>query len=657
MCILLFVSTPVHAINSKIGLNSCGIDGDIQIKAPSSSVTLDFPTPSKAQIQSAAATIVLTPGARLSGETIFYFYYNSKLVGTRTAKEFRQQKSYVIKLPIDGIARNFAQLRIKAGMFITDDMCRDYHSGGLSYTVHSDTALNLTYALPPVRTVEDFFGSLNQAVLIVVPNDASLAEIAPAAWTYGLLKKAKPHLNVQIMHAAELPKMPPVPRIWIGVDSKLPNYFKGAAPGMTLADPNTLLISAADVTALRIFAQQLSDPPLIFPILNSEKKVAVAPKETPFGTIAEGVSFGSRYVHEGFFSVPARLTLYPVLLGKIPERWGLHLEGSYTVPAEISQSIRMDVYLNNNLVSSTLLDRTGEFVRDITMDNLVELRPVNALDIQLQYPQEAGLCKLRGKFQSAQIHPGSYMWGTGQSRIDRLTWSNVGLLFGRRGMVLLDEALGANSLKIAGEIAYYLDSQLPAGMVAFPNYLPVKQSVDLEEGDYMLVVGMSENIPPVLQDRMPISVDKEFNLYHKSTQTRLFEQQANEKAVVGRIGKYKNGALMILSAKSDGKLILESLQHLNRQSKREVITGNIWLYQNSGKFYTLQSETPVEKNEKIPNDKPSEFFETNRMLIIWGLGLIVLLLILVPIYRKMFPRKHARRDSRRNRESQDSLFQ
>ncbi len=85
-----------------IGLDALGIEQDVRVAAPHSSITLNYPLPRLARLKSVTAAIYLTPNSQLSGETVFFFYYNDKLVGTRTAKSLRQEKPYVIKLPVDG---------------------------------------------------------------------------------------------------------------------------------------------------------------------------------------------------------------------------------------------------------------------------------------------------------------------------------------------------------------------------------------------------------------------------------------------------------------------------------------------------------------------------------------------------------------------------
>jgi len=658
--LLFFWGTlPVGALSRTIGVETLGMESDMQVMAPASSIVLDFPIPRMTQIKAATATVFVTPGAQLNSEAVFFFHYNDKLIATRTAKELLQQKSVVLNLPVDKVVRNFARLQIKSSMFMTNDLCRDYYSGGLFFVVHRNSFLNLTYDMPPVRSVEDFFGSLQQDLLVVVPDDASLAEFVPAAWTYGLLKKAQPHLNIQLVRAAELLKLPRVPRIWIGLDAKLPKYFKGATAGVMLADPNTLLISATDVQSLRTFVQQLLDLPVLSLNTKSDQRISITPIETPPGVVNEAIAFGNNNLQEGIFSVPAEFQLYPVALEKIPERLGFHLEGSHTLPADTGRPVRMDVFLNNNLVYSSVLDRTGQFTRDILLQEPVELLSLNTLKIQFNYPEDPTQCKVRGKFQVAQILPTSYMWGAGQYRVDRFDWNNIGLFLGRQGTILLDEALGVDMLKIAGETAYFLNRQLPPGVVAFPNYLPLKQPTELPEGGFVLVAGITGNIPSILQDKMPVSVDKDFDVYRKTTKVRLFEHQPNVNAVVGRVGEFKGGPVVIFSANTDGGLLNDALRHLSRPKTAETLTGNVLVYQKNVKLYSFDVRDKNVKNQK-PVAKEmtvADIWEQHQTLILVVVGIVALLLLLgIPAFLKMFPRKKVKREPGRTDSSKETLF-
>ena len=654
--ILWIGSLPVHAVSRNLTFETLGLETDVKVSAPHSSISFDFPVPRLAQVQSATATFFITPNAQLNGDTIFFFYFNDKLIETRTAKEIRQQKNLILKLPVDGVAREFARIKIKSGMFITDDLCRDYHSGGLLFTVHRNTFLNLTYGMMPVHTVQDFFGSFQQTLILVVPDNATMEEYAPGAWIYGLLKKAHPDLDIQFVRAAELVKLPPVPRIWIGLETKLPGYFKGAAPGITLVDPNTLLISAADLPSLRSYAKQIPDLPIFSVDPTAGRHITIAPAETNSGLATEAIAFGNNNDQEGILSVLTDFQIFPALMEKIPERMGLHLEGSHSAAVDSARPVRMDVILNSQLVYSSALDQSGRFKRDILLPELLELRSRNDLKIQFNYPEETGLCRERGKILSAQIFPSSYMWGGGQYRINQFSWSNIGLLFGRQGTILFDEALGTNTLKIAGELSYFLNRQLPPGTNAFPDYMPLSLRTEAPEGAYILAAGITGNIPAALQDQMPTSLGKDFTVYRKGTQNALFEHQANMNSVLGQIGEIKGIPLVILSANLDGGQLHTALRFLGRIANYDDLTGNVFVFQQQNQLYTFDVRERSVKSEKpAANFIIEEFWEQNRTPLLITAGVSILLILIIFAFRQMFPRKRMKKETERSNQS-DKLF-
>ena len=657
---LIFLSdcSAASALNRVMGIDMLGIESDVTVGLPNASAVFEFPVPRLAQIQSASATITMTTNPQVNGDTLVFFYYNDKFAGTRTVKEIRQQPAFVLNLPVDGVFRDTARLQIKSSnMFMTDDVCRDYFSGGLFFSVHKNTSLNLTYEMLPVRTVANFFGSFQQSLLVVVPDKATLAEIAPGAWAYGLLRKMYPYLDIHFVRAAELAKMPPVPRIWIGVGPKLPEYFKSAAHGITLIDSNTLLISAADAENLRAYVRQLKDLPVFLLNPAASQRISVTPLETSSGKAIEAIAFGNKNFQEGILMVPADFSLFPALLDKIPERLGLHLEGAHTVAYESVRPARMDVFLNGSIVYSSVLDQSGQFKKDILLPETVELRSRNNLNIQFNYPEEPGQCRVRGKIESAQIFPSSYIWGAGQYQVTQFGWDNIGLFFGRRGTVLLDETLGVNLLKTMGELAYFLDRQLPPGIFAFPEFLPLTQQTEPTGEGYVLVAGITGNIPDKFQERMPISLGQDFTVYRKASEKILFEYQPNVNSVVGRVGEIKGVPLILLTANLDGGLLGESLRYLGQPQNQDALTGNVFIYQQPNQLYSFDVRDRSVKIEKpAVKGMVSELWEQNRNLILIAAGILVIFILFFLIFRRMFPRRRFNREAERSGAPGDPLI-
>ena len=638
--VLALAVSPALAVNRNISLDSLGFDRDIWVGAPGASFVTEFPLPPLARVRSASALLAVTPGPQLHADNVFLFYFNDRLVATRTARELRREPRFSLPLPPSADGAPVARLRIQSNLYMSEDRCRDLFSGGLFFTVHRDTALRVDYDLRPVRTVADFFDGLQQTVLVVAPNGAELAEVTPAAWTYSLLRKQYPQLDVRLVRAADLSKLPPVPRIWVGMTSRLPAYFKNAAAGMALVDPNTLLISAVDAPTLKSYVRELAELPIFALNPATSQLLSVQPAGLQEPEPVEAMPFGNHYAQEGIVTVPVDFSLYPALLSKPPERLGLHIEGTYTVSPDSLRPVRLDIFMNNSLVYSSMLDQTGQFKKDVLLPNALELRTRNTLGIQFHYPEETGQCRIRGMVQSVQIFPQSYMWGAGQYRFDRFAWNNIGVFFNRVGSVLVDERLGDQLLPIIAESAYFIERQLPQGSHAFPEILPL--TAEAPVGNYVLAVGMAERIPQSLQERMPVSVGRDFTLYRRQNRTTLFEYQAAENLVVGRIGDWNGFPLVIMSANRDAALLSEALRRLNRGRHYDDLTGNLLVYRPEAPFYSLDiREKGINIEKPAARGLLTELWEENQtvlkilgsVLLVLGLGWLV--------FRVLFPRKKA----------------
>ena len=636
---LTLTASSALAVSRNISLDSLGFEQDVWVGAPASSFVAEFPLPPLAKLRSAKALLSLTPGPQLSNDNLFLFYFNDRLVGVRTARELRREPIFALNLPMAADAAPLARLRIQSNLFISEDRCRDLFTGGLFFTVHKNTALQVNYDLRPARTVADFFDSLHQTVLVVVPDGAELPEITPSAWAYAMLRKQFPHLDIQLVRAADLPKLPPVPRIWVGLASRLPAYFKNAAAGVTLMDSNTLLISAVDVSTLKSYVWELAELPIFTLNPAASQTLSVQPAGISEPDPVEAIPFGNHYAQAGIGVVPVDFPLYPSLLAKPPERLGVHVEGNYTVSTDLLRPVRLDIFVNNSLVHSAALDQTGQFKKDVLLPDALELQTRNLLSLQFSYPENPGQCRLRGRVQSVQIFPQSYMWGAGQYRFERFAWNNIGLFFNRLGNIMVDTDLGAQLLPVIAESAYFVARQLPRGHYAFPELLPL--TAEAPSGNYVLAVGLADRIPQAFQERMPVSVGRNFTLYRRQNRTTLFEYQAIENLMVGRIGEWNGVPLVVMSVNRDAKLLSSALRRLNSGRQYDELTGNLLVYRPENPVYSLDI-----RDKGIDIEKPAarglltELTEENQSIIkIIGVILVALVLGWL-LFRVVFPRKH-----------------
>ena len=623
---------PASAVSRSIGLQTIGIESDMQVNAPSSSTVLEFPVPRTARMQSATATLSITPGPQLNSENIFFFYYNDQQIATRTAKELRQQKTFVLNLPVDKVVRDSLRLQIKSNLFISDDWRRDLYSGGMFFTLNKETKINLNYELLPVRSVADFFGNFQQSLLIVVPNEAGLSEMMPAVWVYGILKKNYPHLDIQVVKARDTGNRPATPRIWVGLRDRLPAYFAKTNAGIALADANTLLLSAGHVTELESLVMQLPDLPVFPPKSAGSRKIVIqtVPNSSEKNQAGlEGISFGNQAAQDGELQVSSEFLLYPSLLGSVPEKLGLHLEGSHMVSVEQIRPARLDVFFNSSLVHSSALDQTGRFSRDIVLPEGTELLTRNSLSLHFNYPEEQGQCRGRGKTQSAQVFPSSYLWGSGQQKMNLFTWSNVGIFFGRQGTVLVDEKLSDNPLNLLASVVGFLNQQLPTGSYAFPMAQTLAGQAFIPTDQYVFALSMAGNLPSYLQE------------LQENMSSLPLGHQPDANTVIGKIADNNGFPVVVLSTNQKGTLLADALRYLNHPVNYSKLVGNTLTFRQPGLVYSQDFRDNERKPITAGNAAPgmgSRFWEQHKKEVAIG-GAVVLGVIMLVVYFGLFRKR------------------
>lgn len=635
-------SIPVYAISRMIFANNFDLAADFVVKSPQTYLELDFPVGRNLKIQSAVVSISITPGAQLHDDSSFSLYYNDKVIQTKTAREFRRQKDWSVKLPLSEPIENKIQVRIKAAMHISNDYCRDYNSGNLSYTINAkDTKLLLNYEMMPTKTVSDFLGSLQQSVFVVVPNSAELPDIMPAVWAYGILKKNLPHLQIQLVKASELTGKPSAPRVWVGLRKKLPPYFNKTQQGIELADGNTMLISAATVAELETASQRLSTIPAFQTDFKSGS--ATISTSAALGGKKSGINFGSPIAQEGLFQVASDFVVYSGQFGVFPEKLGMHLDGAYTISKDANRPVRMDVFFNDVIVHSSVLDQTGRFAKDIQFPSGTELLTQNKIKVQFSFPEDPEQCKIVGKLQSAQIYPTSYLWGEGQKKISHMTWQNISPFFSQQGSIIFDEKLNGTSLHILANIVHLLNQQLPGNSYAYPRAQWLTETSFIPVDQYVIVLAQAVNLPSFITEQLPGVQLANPNSYNPSGSSAMpSEFKNNEKIVVGRVAEYRNNPLIVISTNQDGNLIGGLITYFQRPENAMKIKGNIISYNQAGKIEDINlveekkinSFLTLEGTNKSLSDYFYFFNAKNLLIAAVVLAAIFIFILIYYILRK-----------------------
>lgn len=647
--LLLSHSVPVHAISKLIFANNYDSALDQIVRAPQSYYVLDFPVSRNTKIQSAIVSISITPGNQIHDDSGFSLIYNDKVVQTKTARDLRRQKEWSVNLPVGELIENKIQVKIKSSLHISNDYCRDYNSGNLSYTINAkETKLLLNYEMVPSRTVNDFFGNLQQSVFVVVPNNAELADIMPAVWAYGILKKQLPHLQVQLVKASDLTGKPASPRVWVGLRKKLPPYFNKTQPGIELADANTLLISAATIAELEVASQRLSTIPAL--LTDTKSSSGGSSVVLPAGKTG-GINFGNPVAQEGLFQVTSDFVIYSGQFGVAPEKLGMNLEGAYTISKDANKPVRMDVFFNDVIIHSSALDQTGRFTKNISFPSGIELLTQNKIKVQFNFPEDPEQCKIIGKLQSAQIFPSSYLWSEGQKKITHMTWQNVSPFFSHQGSIIIDEKLNGNSLDLLAQTVHLLNQQLPKNSYAYPRAQLLAELSFIPVDQFVVVLSRAANLPSFILEQLPGVQVANANSYNPAGTSALpSEFKDSEKLVMARVVDYRDNPLIVISTNQDGNLLNRFITYFQRPENAMKIRGNIISYSQSGKIEDIniieEKKTSNIFNLDVYNKSllSKIYFTDNKIFIMSIVIVAIIICVLLIVYFILRKRKRNNQD-------------
>ncbi len=382
----------------------------------------------------------------------------------------------------------------------------------------------------------------------------------------------------------------------------------------------------------------MSEQP-IFPLNSAaSRKIAVNAKvgEPPAETAGVGIAFGNKSVQEGVLQVATEFQLYPSLMGRVPEKTGFHLEGAHMVSFDQSRPARLDVFFNSKLIHSSVLDQTGQFKRDVALPAGTGLLTKNKLNLQFNYAEDAGQCKIRNKLNSAQIFPTSFMWGSGQKKVDHLMWSNAGIFLGQQGTVVVDERLSDDPLQLLAGLIVFLNRQLPPSTYTFPGIQALADLAFIPTDQYVVALAMNGNLPPFVQEMLPRSRGQGSSGYQAGGSAMAVEFQPNVKSVVGKIAEYKGFPLIVFSTNLNGNLLADALKFLTNPRNYAELTGNIMTFIQPGRLYSLdvrdsdKTIAGVQTNNNINRKTGIRWWDQyNKEIIIIGAVLIGIILLLV----------------------------
>lgn len=578
LTVAVFMTAPVvgQAATHIIPLSNLGYEEDVVVNGALSHTTINIPLPATAVLPGSVVNVSIEPCQQLSGASRLMFYLDNQLASTVNAAQLRANPMVRLPVPAGLKGGQLLRLDIKASLFATGDLAADRINGYLYYTVKNSSNLTLNYNPAAVKSVDAFFSRPHNGMVVIVPDNPTLDEVAAGSWVYGMLQKSFPHQQVKLAAAGERNQFQGYSRIWVAAWRHLPAALAGATGGITLADPDTVVITAADDAGLKVEARRLKAlltkdmPPAVGLTAASEVGKAVIDKNK------EVVFFGQQTPREGIMSVPIEFDIFPAMLADAPRRLAFHLEGRYS--AGYDKQPRLDVLFNGSLIHSEVLDGSGRVARDVLLPRSAALGARNVLRVEFNYP-DANLLNLNGPVQSAQILDSSYFTGIGAFPADRYSWTSIGLLANKPGFVLLGNRPSTASVKGAAEAVYLLNRQLPPGEFAFPEFKPLMEFKTLGTNiPYMFVVGTTGDIPEELLAIMPWRKAKDGTVYANG-----------RNLIVGQVGRYQDVPVIMVTAAGENAKLAETLRQVGSKRSYGKLAGNIFVADEAGALTAVDS--------------------------------------------------------------------
>jgi len=593
---VLFLTTPaqVSAATHSLPLSRLGYGQDILVKGANTQLSLYFPLP-KAAIQPASRiNLYLAPSPYLHPNSTVAVFLNDQAAASLTAGQLKQNPQVQLALPAGAITAGGVNVSIRTGLFVSEDVCADYRKGYLFYTVRNQS--NLALDLIPLKpgNIPDFFAGLYQGATIVLPEAPSKEEIAAGIWLYAALQKSYPYQNMQISIGAPQGSAANLPQIRLALRNRLPQQWQGNKDDIYLAQPDKLVVTAAEGRDLLANARQLLAAPTYAALPIARSVVNAAAQQT--GSAGqERLYFGNQSVQEGIGTVAMDFPIYPGQLAAVPQTLGVHLESRYSPSGITGKPVRLNVFFNRNLIHSEVLDNSGGLNRDITLPGNMVLRSRNVLAVEFVYPETDNNCAVRGPRQHAQVLATSYVAGVRSLNRSGLSWERVGMLFGRSGLLLLEDNPSPDLIRAAAQAMVFLNSQLPERQFATAELKWLSEYKEPLAADYIVVLAGQGSLPEELTQGLPLRMGQRTTIYQTEGQTAEFTYQYDSDGVLGQIGQYKGVPLIAFQAVRGTQQVSQALFSLTQSYAAGEPQGNLYVYRDGPAFLSTLSPAQLER--------------------------------------------------------------
>ena len=271
--------------------------------------------------------------------------------------------------------------------------------------------------------------------------------------------------------------------------------------------------------------------------------------------------------------------------GKFPRDVQLHLECAYT-PVMANERAYINIYLNQNLVYSVLLNNSGSLIGDIDLP-INYLTSANKLSFEIHYPKE-GMC--RSHKNTAEIKQElSYLNFSGELHPDFTSFRQFPINFrGNNTALIVSPAFHATALKAVGEIISYLNPSSSRAEFILPE-LHFSNRITEEQLTAKRIIAILQREDPIINHftNVPLRYNYNFAIYNDEEGKQRYTATDFANSAIYQVFDQNERKVLLATAPSDSSFwsIEWALKKIN--TPLSAIESNVCVT-NTNSYYFFQ---------------------------------------------------------------------
>lgn len=574
--------------------------------------------------------------------------YTERLFGAITGSKF--DTLVTIKIPLekkyiqpDG---RFVKIRIGARMSVGDEYCKDIDNPAVWINVRNSSSIQtfkqgglLAYQRSLKETLQEF----NK---VYTPAIADLDDALAGGVVYSILKQAT--ILDDITTGVYQPLDSLNKCVVTGVVNKLPSDIRNMIPALAkgqgfimLTNPiganmgkQVMVITAADAEGYkktinvlannRIMSSAFSDRLLI------ETAVTKASDHSNLPVVLSLEQLGSQpALMEGVGALKQNYAFTLADYNAIPKKLTFHLEAYFSLLKENDRGF-INVYLNDNLVFSSILNDKKSIVEDIDLKPYL-LTKNNGLTVEMRFHPGTNICKdgFANFFGMVNVKTSTITF-SGEKTNSFYNFFNYPGEFRKSPLkFLVSPNLSSQITSAMGELIFQINSSTtPANTLILPTMVASdKATIDDAKG-YNIIALLQRNDPYIKNfSSLPVNFSKDFQLYKDMEGNVSYSINDFSNSGIAQIFKERGSTFLLITSLSDTS---------NRTAFESVIRSF------GTQFSSIESNVCIATSKgqsnfffKLPEDSDIVSYrgDKNKLLIFWEkykfwiVGVIIVLTI------------------------------